>query len=106
MYKFFVFVPNEETVIRKIIDVAADAGAGRIGKYKKCAWVTTGYGTWLADEDAHPARGKVGVLERIDEVKIEMQCPDESIEKVLAAVKKVHPYEEIVIDVFKMEQFE
>lgn len=101
MYKFFVFAPREEDVIRKIIDAASDAGAGTIGKYKKCAWVAEGYGTWVADEDANPARGEVGKTEKIPEVKIEMECPDEVIEKVLTAVRKVHPYEEVVIDVYK-----
>lgn len=104
MYKFFIFAPNEEDVISKIIDAAADAGAGEIGKYKKCAFVTHGYGTWIADKDAHPARGNVGEIQKIDEVKIEMQCPGNVIDAVLAAVKKVHPYEEVVIDVFKLEQ--
>jgi len=42
----------------------------------------------------------------VDEVKIEMECPDEVMQKVVDAIKKVHPYEEVVIDVFKMERFE
>ena len=92
MYKFFVFAPREEKVIREIIDAASNAGAGTIGKYKKCAFVTEGYGTWEADLDANPAR--------------EMECPDEVMQKVVGAIKKVHPYEEVVIDVFKMERFE
>jgi hypothetical protein len=106
MYKFFVFAPNEEDVIRKIIDAASEAGAGTIGKYKKCAWIQEGRGSWIADKDANPAYGGVGKIEYIDEVKIEMECPDEVIEKVVKAIKKVYPYEEIVIDVFKMERFE
>ena len=106
MYKFFVFAPREEKVIREIIDAASNAGAGTIGKYKKCAFVTEGYGTWEADLDANPARGEVGKVEKVDEVKIEMECPDEVMQKVVGAIKKVHPYEEVVIDVFKMERFE
>ncbi len=106
MYKFFVFAPREDEVIRKIIDAASEAGAGTIGKYKKCAWIQEGRGTWIADEDANPARGEVGKIEYVDEVKIEMECPDKVMQKVVDAIKKVHPYEEVVIDVFKMERFE
>ncbi len=102
MYKVFVFTPREEKIIRRIIDAAADAGAGTIGKYKKCAFIADGYGTWIADESANPARGEVGKVQKIPEVKIEMQCPDEVIKPVINAVKKVHPYEEAVIDVFKL----
>ena len=35
MYKFFVFAPRDQKVIRTIIDAASKAGAGRIGKYNK-----------------------------------------------------------------------
>lgn len=106
MYKFFVFAPREEKVIRSIIDAAFKAGAGTIGKYKKCAFITEGVGTWVADKDANPHLGEVGKVEKIEEVKIEMECPDEVIQNVVDAIKKVHPYEEVVIDVFKMEKFE
>lgn len=105
MYKFFVFAPREEKVIRAIIDAAAEAGAGKIGKYNKCAFITEGFGTWQAEEGAHPAVGEVGEVQKIEEVKIEMECSSEVIRDVLAAIKKVHPYEELVIDVFKMERF-
>lgn len=105
MYKFFVFSPNEEDIIRKIIDAASEAGAGTIGKYKKCAFVSEGYGTWIVDNDANPARGQVGKIEKVSEVKIEMECSDQAIQAVTDAIKKVHPYEEVVIDVFKMERF-
>lgn len=105
MYKFFVFVPREEKVIRDIIDAASYAGAGTIGKYKKCAFISEGIGTWIADKDANPNIGEVGKIEKVEEVKIEMECPDEAIQNVVDAIRKVHPYEEVVIDVFKMERF-
>ena len=104
MYKAFVFAPRDQKIIRSIIDAAANAGAGKIGKYNKCAFITEGIGTWEADKNAHPAYGEVGKLENIKEVKIEMQCPNKALKQVLAAIKKVHPYEEVVIDVFKLEE--
>ena len=103
MYKFFVFAPRDPKIIRTIIDAAAKAGAGKIGKYNKCAFITEGIGTWEADKDAHPHLGEVGKLENIKEVKIEMQCSDDCVKEVLRAIKKVHPYEEIVIDVIRLE---
>jgi hypothetical protein len=105
MYKVFVFVPRDEKIIRKIIDSAAKAGTGKIGKYNKCAFITEGIGAWEAEKDAHPAVGEVGKLQNIKEVKIEMQCSDNDVKQVIAAIKKVHPYEKVVIDVFKMETF-
>lgn len=103
MYKFYVFAPRNKKVIREIIDAASNAGAGNIGKYKGCAFITDGTGTWTADKDANPHLGEVGKLQEIAEVKIEMQLDDKDLQNVLAAVKKVHPYEEVVIDVVRLE---
>lgn len=103
MYKVFVFAPRDQKIVRTIIDAVAKAGAGKIGKYNKCAFIAEGIGTWEADRDAHPVAGEVGKLQNIEEVKIEMQCPDKSLKQVLSAIRKVHPYEEIVIDVVKLE---
>lgn len=103
MYKFAVFAPRDKELIRKIIDVASKEGAGKIGKYNGCAFITEGVGTWTADLDANPHLGEVGKIEEIEEVKIEMQCPDDSIEKVVKAIKEIHPYEEVVIDVYRIE---
>lgn len=105
MYKVFVFAPKDKKIIRTIIDAAAKAGAGRIGKYNKCAFVTEGIGTWEADIDAHPHLGEVGKLQNIEEVKIEMQCSDDDVKEVVRAIKKVHLHEEIVIDVVKLGKF-
>lgn len=105
MYKVFVFAPRDQKIIRTIIDEAAKAGAGKIGKYNKCAFITEGIGTWDADKGAHPYLGEVGGIQEIKEVKIEMQCSDDCVKEVVKAIYKVHPYEEIVIDVFKMKTF-
>lgn len=106
MYKFFVFCPREEDVINKVIEAASNAGAGKIGNYERCAFLTNGVGSWYANESANPARGEKGKVEKVDEVKIEMECPEGVMQRVVDAIKKVHPYEEVVIDVFKMERFE
>jgi hypothetical protein len=52
---------------------------------------------------AHPTIGKVGKLEVVKEEKIETVCERSVLKKVLAAVKKVHPYEAPAIDVYPVE---
>lgn len=106
MYKVFTFAPRDQKIIRNIIDAAFKAGAGKIGKYNKCGFITEGIGTWEAEVGAHPTVGEVGKLQNIEEVKIEMQCSDDCVREVVNAIKNAHPYEEVVIDVFKMESFE
>lgn len=102
--KFFVFAPDEEAVINKIIDAAAQAGAGKLGNYSHCAFIVKGQGNWKSLEGANPTIGEVGEMSRANEVKIEMECEEEDAEKVAEAIKKVHPYEEVVIDFIRLEK--
>lgn len=105
MVKLFVFAPSDERLVKKIIAVAAKAGAGVIGNYTHCAFVARGRGTWVAGEKANPRVGSKQGTQRIKEVKIEMNCPENKIKSAVNAIKKVHPYEEVVIDVVKLETF-
>lgn len=89
-----------------IIDAAAKAGAGIVGKYTHCSFVTEGYGTWFPLPGAKPTIGKVGQLSKEEEVKIEMECPKDKMQKVFEAVKKVHPYDKFTIDASEIKRFE
>ncbi len=104
-YKFFVFCPNDPEVINKIVEAASEAGAGRIGHYSRCAFLTHGEGNFKPEGGSKPTIGKVGQASRIREVKIEMECPAEKAREVAAAVRKIHPYEEVVIDFVALAEF-
>lgn len=71
------------------------AGAGRIGEYAECAFVSPGTGRFTALEEARPALPDEG--EGVAEVRIEMIAPPTSARAVLEAVLAVHPYEEPVV---------
>lgn len=102
MFKLVVFCPDDETVIQNIIHAATGAGAGVIGHYTKCAFVSKGTGQWLSGKGSHPTIGKPGELTQIQEARIEMQCPDERVKDVNAAVTSVHPYEEPAIEFYRI----
>jgi hypothetical protein len=102
-FKLFVFCPNDEHVITAVIAAAAAAGAGAIGNYTHCAFITGGQGNWRAEPGAHPAIGQVGQMTRVAQVKIELRCPAEQAKAIVAAIRRVHPYEEPVIDVVRLE---
>ncbi|TDE90044.1 Nif3-like dinuclear metal center hexameric protein [Occultella glacieicola] len=83
------------------LDVAEDlrralagAGAGAIGDYEGCAWSVTGTGEFTPRPGASPAVGQVGAHERLDETRLEMVVPTGARERVLAALRAAHPYEE------------
>lgn len=106
MYKFFIFCPRDEKIIQAIIDAATKAGAGTVGNYTHCAFITEGKGTWWPQPGAQPAIGKVGELSAEEEVKIEMECQKEKMHAVFEAVRKVHPYDKISLDAVEISRFE
>jgi len=103
MLKLFIFAPDQQEIIEKIVDAASQAGAGIIGNYTHCSFITKGVGSWFSGEGSHPFLGKTGEFSTEPEVRIEMECPDDKASEVDKAVKKVHPYEEAVIEFLKIE---
>lgn len=81
-----------------VIDSASAAGAGRIGAYERCAFLSEGAGTYRPMEDAQPMIGTIGEIERTPEVRIEMVCPLALQGGVIAAIRRAHPYDEPVIE--------
>lgn len=100
MYKIFVTVPESHT--DTIISAMAEAGAGAVGSYTHCAYITKGFGNYLSGEDAKPFIGKAGKMSREPEDKVEMICEIETLDKVISAINEVHPYEAPTIDVIEI----
>ena len=69
-------------------------GAGRIGDYDSCCWQTLGQGQFRPIDGAKPYIGQQGVLETVEEYKVELVCQDDLIVAAVAALKQAHPYEE------------
>lgn len=78
------------------------AGGGVIGNYNYCAFLSAGHGYFLPMDGAHPAIGKVGEIETVEEYKIEFVCEQEKAKSVIEALKNAHPYEEVPIEIYKL----
>lgn len=94
--KLVVFVP--ESAADRLVDALAAAGAGHLGAYERCAWLTEGTGTFRPVEGARPAVGTVGSVERVPETRVEMVVPAARRGAVVAALRANHPYEEPAFD--------
>jgi hypothetical protein len=99
--KIVVFVPERHADI--VREVMGRAGAGIIGNYTSCSFSTKGIGRFKPEEGAHPNIGEIGKLESVVEERIEVVCPREKLEEVIKAIKKVHPYEEVALDIYPLE---
>lgn len=98
--KLIVFVPINYA--DKIADVLHNAGAGILGEYTNCSFRTLGKGTFKGSEKSNPRTGVKGKIERVEEVKIEVLVNSFDVNKVVAAMKQVHPYEEVAYDIYPL----
>ncbi|MFT7185733.1 MAG: hypothetical protein ACI84K_001116 [Pseudohongiellaceae bacterium] len=98
---FFVPIKYAEKVKRAVFLT----GAGQLGGYDNCSWETTGAGQFRPLSGSDPFLGKEGVLEKVEELKVEMVCRIECIEAAIAALKKTHPYETPAYEVIKLELY-
>lgn len=99
--KVVVYVPlTHSDAIREAI---GNAGGGRLGKYSFCTFSTKGTGRFKPDMDANPHIGTNGELEAVEEERIEVTVEDALVSEVIKAIKAAHPYEEVAMDVYPLE---
>lgn len=98
--KVVVYVP--ESHAGQVREALGKVGAGKVGNYSYTSFSVKGTGRFLPLEDAHPAIGSVGSLTEVAEERIETVCYKKDLEKIIEAVKSVHPYEEVAIDVYPL----
>ena len=98
--KHVVMVPVDAA--EALVDALARAGAGHVGAYERCAWSTTGEGTFTPLSGATPAVGTVGRRETVAEARVEMVAPRHLRARVVAAMRTAHPYEEPAFDVLEL----
>ncbi|MFA4843433.1 MAG: YqfO family protein [Candidatus Margulisiibacteriota bacterium] len=95
--KLVVFVPLSH--LEKIRAALCAAGAGKIGQhYDNCTFYTIGTGTFRPLKGAKPFLGQIGKVTRVKEARLETIVPRTRLKKVMAALKKAHPYEEPAYD--------
>lgn len=97
------FVP--EAAAEKVRLAMGEAGAGKVGNYSHCSFSVKGIGRYRPEKGAKPAIGKVGKLEEVAEERITMQCERRLLKQVFIAIKKAHPYEEVPIFVYPIENY-
>lgn len=98
--KLIISVPiNYADAVRQAL---GEAGAGKIGNYSFTSFSTRGIGRFKPEPEAKPTIGAIGKLESVEEERIETVCNLNQVESIIDAVKKVHPYEEIAIDVYQL----
>ncbi|KPB57995.1 Uncharacterized protein AC510_1506 [Pseudomonas amygdali pv. myricae] len=81
------------------------AGAGRIGAYDHCSWQVLGQGQFRPLNGSQPFVGQSGVVESVEEWKVELVVADDLIQQAVLALKQSHPYETPAYEVWRLEEF-
>ena len=98
--KIVVFVPLTHT--DKVREAIGNAGGGIIGNYSHCSFSSRGIGRFKPNDKANPYTGKANKLEAVEEERIEFICSNDGAKSIINAIKKVHPYEEVAIDIYPL----
>ncbi|WP_299435807.1 Nif3-like dinuclear metal center hexameric protein [uncultured Maribacter sp.] len=109
-----ILIPQKDTIkklttyvpinaIETIKEALYNAGAGSIGNYSNCSFTTEGTGSYKANENANPVLGEVGKTHYEKEAQINITFSKSKEEKVLDALFKSHPYEEVAYEIITLE---
>jgi len=99
--KLAVYVPSGH--VEEVRNALSGAGAGWIGNYSHCTFMTPGTGTFKPLEGTNPYIGRTGELERVAEYKLETIVPSGKADAVVRAMREAHPYEEAAYDLYPLE---
>ncbi|WP_093412199.1 MULTISPECIES: YqfO family protein [unclassified Pseudomonas] len=103
MYKLAFFVPPSHVDVVK--NAVFAAGGGRVGAYDRCSWQVLGLGQFRPLDGSQPFLGQTGLLEQVEEWRVELVVADELITAVVAALKLSHPYETPAYEVWLLADY-
>ncbi len=99
--KLTTYVPKKD--VDKVKAALFEAGAGSIGNYDHCSFINEGTGSFRAGVSANPSIGEIGEIHFEDETQIHITYQKSQEQKVLNALFKNHPYEEVAYEVYSLE---
>lgn len=98
--KLTTFCPTAHS--EQVLSALFEAGAGHIGNYSECSFSTEGKGTFKAGSGTNPFVGIEGVRHSEKEERIEVVLPQYAQGRIVDALQKAHPYEEVAYDIYPM----
>ena len=98
--KLETYIP--ETHLKELQKALQEVDAGHIGDYDSCMSYSKVTGTWRALEGANPYIGARGEVSEEPEIKVEVVLRSDQVEETVKAVRRVHPYEEPVINLIPL----
>jgi dinuclear metal center YbgI/SA1388 family protein len=101
LLKLVTYVP--ESHMEKVRDAVFAAGAGVLGNYDNCGFMTPGTGSFRGNENTNPFVGEKGKIHFEKEFRFETILFSHLKSRVINAMLKAHPYEEVAYDIYSLE---
>ena len=98
--KLEIFAPKDHAL--KIRDELANIGVGHVGNYDHCVAIHPVMGYFRPLLGANPFDGEIGKITETEEYKIEVNCKRELVDEAIKVIRRVHPYEEPVVNVIPL----
>lgn len=97
-FKIVVFVPASH--VDKLTFSMASAGAGKIGNYTACSFRIKGIGIFKGGAGTNPFAGTKQKFEMVEEIRLEMICDNESLNRTIDSMLANHPYEKAAYEIY------
>jgi len=98
--KIICFCPTEHT--NRVKNAMFNAGAGKIGNYDSCSFISEGTGTFKPLTGSNPFVGTEDQFHNENENRIEVIIPSYRLNNAILAMKNSHPYEEPAYDIYTL----
>lgn len=98
--KLEIYIP--ESHFKDLQQALQKVDAGHIGRYDSCLSYSRVMSTWRPLAGTKPYSGTIGELSVEEELKVEVTIRSEKLAATMEAIKRVHPYEEPVVNVIPL----
>ena len=97
------YVPKENS--EALLDKLYQAGAGALGNYDECSFVTNGQGNFRGNENSEPYLGKQLIRERVEEAQINLIFEKHNEQNIVQTLLENHPYEEVAYEIYQLNNY-
>jgi len=99
-YKVMVYGP--ETTLQEILRGVAHLRLGQLGNYDSWSIISPVTESFRPLEGSQPTHGKAGELQQVASCRLELQCKENELGKLLDQIRELHPYETPAIEVLEL----
>ena len=101
LLKLNTYVPHE--YLESVLEALHNAGAGKIGDYDQCSFVSGGKGSFRGNQKSTPSIGKPLEKSSVSESQIQVVFHRQYHKQIIKALIESHPYEEVAHEVYTLE---